>query len=43
MNGEAEMPYDRTLSRRTLRRSAALTPAELWAAAMPVRAANPMA
>src|SRR5215470_3794218 len=35
------MPYDRTLSRRALLRSAALTTAGLWAAALPVRAANP--
>ena len=35
------MPYDRTLSRRALLRSAALTTAGLWAAALPVRAAKP--
>jgi simple sugar transport system substrate-binding protein len=41
MNGEAEMPYDRMLPRRALLRSAALTTAGLWAAALLVRAANP--
>ena len=41
MNGEDGMPYDRMLSRRALLRSAALTTAGLWAAALPVRAANP--
>jgi hypothetical protein len=41
MNGEAEMPYDCTLSRRALLRSAALTTAGWWATALPVRAANP--
>jgi basic membrane protein A and related proteins len=41
MNGEAEMPYDHTLSRRALLRSAALTTTGWWAAAVSVRAANP--
>src|ERR1700746_2003359 len=35
------MPYDHTISRRALLRRAALTTAGLWAAALPVRAANP--
>jgi basic membrane protein A and related proteins len=41
MNGEAEMPCDRMLSRRVLLRRTALTTTGLWAAALPVRAANP--
>src|SRR5215510_8685117 len=41
MHGEDEMPYDRTLSRRTLLRGAAVTVAGLGAAVWPVRAANP--
>src|SRR5262249_28522640 len=40
-NGEDGMPYDRMLSRRALLRSAALTTAGWWAAALPARAANP--
>lgn len=35
------MPYDHALSRRALLRGAAVTAAGLWAAALPVRAANP--